>query len=451
MTQAQAWPPPGPGQQPVGVPAPPRPGRAPGQATAPSAAGPRATVQTRSRASSLSTPKLLRLLLALSILTTLVFGATTAAQLIGGSNSLGEATHHTRQLTRIQAIQANLLKADATATNAFLVGGLESPEQRAQYVAALDEVARLVPEAGEAQPADSDALRALNVEVVAYAATMEQARANNRQGFPVGSAYLADAGTHLRARAMPLLDSLVTANTARVQARMDPFSRTAVVLTGILALGALGLTLVLVAQRFRRLINVGLAIALGLVLVALVSSLSTIDSSAGSVASVRRTTLADARAAGAARVHAYDAKAFESLTLIARSRGGEYEAQWARSSLLTRRALASAGGSSLTRLEQAWTAHTVSHRRIRELDLDGRWDLARAEATGTGPRSSNATFAAFDEAATATATSSARNAATSLDGLRLAPLVSAGIVVLACLGSLVAATIGVNRRLKEYA
>ena len=44
--------------------------------------------------------------------------------------------------------------------------------------------------AAEAQPADREALAALNVEVNDYATSVAQARQNNRQGFPVGGAYL---------------------------------------------------------------------------------------------------------------------------------------------------------------------------------------------------------------------------------------------------------------------
>ena len=43
---------------------------------------------------------------------------------------------------RVQDIQTSLLRADALATNAFLVGGLEPAEQRAEYDEAIDDVLR---------------------------------------------------------------------------------------------------------------------------------------------------------------------------------------------------------------------------------------------------------------------------------------------------------------------
>ena len=99
----------------------------------------------------------------------------------------------------MQKIQTNLLSADATATNAFLVGGLEPPAQRASYDQAMTTPARLIAEAAQAQPADAEALAALNQELVSYAAAIEQARANNRQGLPVGAQYLRNASAQLRA------------------------------------------------------------------------------------------------------------------------------------------------------------------------------------------------------------------------------------------------------------
>ena len=109
----------------------------------------------------------------------------------------------------MQTIETDLLVADANATNTFLVGGLESPQRRAAYDAALAEVAGLVSQAAQAQPADADALAALNAHVLDYAGLVEAARANNRQGLPVGAQYLRQASNGLRADALPVADALV--------------------------------------------------------------------------------------------------------------------------------------------------------------------------------------------------------------------------------------------------
>ena len=61
------------------------------------------------------------------------------------------------QLVRVQKIETDLLVADANATNAFLVGGLESPQRRAGLRRRARR-GRLAGRAARAQPADAEAL-----------------------------------------------------------------------------------------------------------------------------------------------------------------------------------------------------------------------------------------------------------------------------------------------------
>ena len=82
---------------------------------------------------------------------------------------LTRAGANTDQLVRMQAIQTHVVQADADATNAFLVGGLEPPAQRADYTAAITSASQLIAEAAQHQPADGPALGALNQALVAYA------------------------------------------------------------------------------------------------------------------------------------------------------------------------------------------------------------------------------------------------------------------------------------------
>ena len=169
----------------------------------------------------MDTPRRLRLLslgVVVAGVVVALLGALTFSYL---AFSLSRAQADTAQLIRVQKIQSNLLSADATATNAFLVGGLEPPAQRAVYDQALSSTSSLIVEASQAQPADAAALSALNQQVVSYAATIEQARANNRQGLPVGAQYLRNASAELRSTALPILDNLVSSNAARAADQMD--------------------------------------------------------------------------------------------------------------------------------------------------------------------------------------------------------------------------------------
>ena len=112
------------------------------------------------------TPHQLRLLNIGVILVGLIFAVVGALTFSYLAYSLHRAEADTAQLIRVQQIQTNLLKADATATNAFLVGGLEPPAQRAAYDDAIAATGTLIAQAAEAQPADADALAALNEQVV---------------------------------------------------------------------------------------------------------------------------------------------------------------------------------------------------------------------------------------------------------------------------------------------
>ena len=157
----------------------------------------------------MDTPSRLRLLsLGVSWLA-LVVGLVGALIFSYLAYSLHRAEADTAQLLRVQKIQTNLLTADATATNAFLVGGLEPASQRATYDRAMSRD-RLADRRGSRGPAGGrNALSALNQQIVAYATAIEQARANNRQGFPVGAQYLRNASAQLRTSALPILDNLV--------------------------------------------------------------------------------------------------------------------------------------------------------------------------------------------------------------------------------------------------
>ena len=87
-----------------------------------------------------------------------VFGLLAAVTFVLLAAALGRASASTAQLIRVQQIQTNLLAADATATNAFLVGGLEPPAQRQAYDAAITAATTGIAAAAEAEPADEQAL-----------------------------------------------------------------------------------------------------------------------------------------------------------------------------------------------------------------------------------------------------------------------------------------------------
>jgi len=209
------------------------------------------------------TPGRLTGLAVLTVLAALLFGLAAAYAFRSADGALTRAGANTDQLVRVQAIQTKLIQADADATNAFLVGGLEPAEQRDDYNAAVTSASKLIAEAARKQPADGPALSALNEALLNYTTEIEQARGNNRQALPVGAQYLKNASADLRADALPLLTNLVDANNQRVS---DEFGNvdTAIlwlVLSGLLAMLVLAFGLIWLARRTRRYVNVPMAVS----------------------------------------------------------------------------------------------------------------------------------------------------------------------------------------------
>lgn len=402
--------------------------------------------------SNRSTPTLLRIMLAVSATFAVIFGLTTSLVMGTANGAISAGASDTQQLLRVQNIQANLYRADATATNSFLIGGMETPEQAATFQRSLDDAQIQMVEAAAAQPHDREALQELSRQIGHYRSTMQDARSANRQGLPVGTAYLNDATQKLRSDAMPIVDNLVQSNDARVKQQTRPVGWGLVLFTGLLSLACLMVTMTLTALRFRRILNPGLALATALVLVGLITAMSLTSNTNSDLRSVRENSLATARYTSISRVQAYDAKANESLSLISRSRSGSYESAWNRASWLNRKAIRKL--PSYTQREELsglWTNHVLSHRKIRDLDSDGLWNDARAVATGGGEMSSTSTFNAFDEMVTSVSESAGSEAVQLLNKTRPAMMGGVIVALLTTIGALVAATWGINSRLKEYA
>lgn len=395
-----------------------------------------------------NTPQRLRLL-SLSVVVVGVvvalLGALTFSYL---AFSLSRAQADTAQLIRVQKIQSNLLTADATATNAFLVGGLEPPAQREVYDQALSGISLLIVEAAEAQPADAAALAALNQQVTSYAATIEQARANNRQGLPVGAQYLRNASAELRSTALPILDNLVSSNAGRATDQMDVRAGYLLPAISLLALAGVIIGQVWLARRFRRRINVGMLVSAVLLLVITAGGFIAVQQLSSSLSSISNGSYAAVNAAADARIDANNAKSNESLTLIARGSGQAFEDAWKSS--------ADSVTSNLGRLSERpelttqWQAYTDVHKEIRELDDDGRWDRAVAKATGSGRESSNTVFNTFDQNLATYLDEQSQDASSSLANEQPAMVVGAILILLGGLAAALLGRWGVAARLKEY-
>ncbi|KAA1425599.1 hypothetical protein [Nocardioides antri] len=394
------------------------------------------------------TPSLLNRLQIIGIATVLAFGLLSALIQFLSYQSDGRAADDTEQLVRVQEIQSTLLRADAIATNLALIGGSGDPEQIAdrdtEYDAAIARVFTLIAQAAEAQPADENALAALNVEVSAYATAIAEARSNLRQNWPVGKEYLSGASAALRADALPILENLVTANSERADDSMGGQHPFWLLLVGLAAVGVLVWLNLQLARRFRRYVNVGVAVAGVIVvvttLVAAIAAWRADSQNDGLQDEELRMAVdqAEARTAG------NDAKAYESLRLVKRGSGATYEPLWQESAEV----VTDVADRSIL---DEWEAYVAKHEAIVRSDNEDLRGPALRVATAAGANGSNAPFDAFDAAAQKLVDD---NAATTTDELRAGrtlALIGSLLTVVLGFAAAVAVARGIGARRREYA
>jgi hypothetical protein len=420
----------------------------------PTVAGRVGDVRASARRALSGTPGRLRILALSAVAVSLIFAVGAFSTFGSADDALRRSGENAAQLVRIQEIHTNLVRADADATNAFLVGGLEPAQQRTNYTKSMAQTSRLIAQAAKSQPADGQALGALNDAVLTYGGLIEQARATNRQALPVGAQYLKVASSGLRSDALPILDALVKANDARVGAEFDAAkgALAGLIASGVLALLVLAGGMVWLSRRTHRYLNVPLAGATAAILVTLVVGSVLLASIGSRVDTVRNGSYAATLATARARIAAFDAKSNESLTLIARGSGSKFEKAWASSSkVVADQSTTSARlNGEAANMSDQWKAYVKTHGAIRAADDGGQWEKAVQQAIGSGPTSANAAFSAFDKGSGAALTSSSRAASDSLDTPRSWLPFAAWLGLLVGFAAAVSAWWGVSIRLEEY-
>jgi hypothetical protein len=399
------------------------------------------------------TPGRMRAFLIVAAVVSILFGIAAAQGHSQSSGALERAEANAAQLVRIQGIHTNLVSANADATNAFLVGGLEPPGQRQHFVDSMAAAARLISEAATAQPADQNVLGRLNTTMITYNGLIEQARANNRQGLPIGSQYLRDANAVLQDDSLPLVNALVQANEKRVDAEFDGVGHGTIwiLVGGLLTLVVFGITLRWLARRTHRYLNLPIVVGGALVLIVTIMGGVSLSSASGAASDTRSGAYSKTLALSTARIAAYDARSNESLTLIARGSGDAFDKAFNDAAAVVDDQLGKASGTT-DGLQGLWSAYTTVHGKVRQFDTAGNWDEAVNMAVGTSKSTNNSveTFGAFDKQSTSQLQSTSDDVSSQLSdargGIRLFGWLGLPIGIIAAL--LVAW--GVSQRLEEY-
>jgi hypothetical protein len=391
-------------------------------------------------------------LVALGLLTGLIAGL--AAHSAGsGTDDLGSRAQPL--LIQAETVYSALADADTTAAQAFLAGGLEPVALTQRYEGDLDRATTALTAAARLTPDGSVAARAvatLSSGVAQYAALVATARADNRQGLPVGSSYLSAASQLNRDTLLKQADGVFQIAQSEVA---DGYGNArSIWWVSLLTILVVALLVALVlAQRYlsratHRTFNVPLLAATGLTVLLALGAAGVLISQ--NVHLHRAATQGSNPAAELAdgRILALRERGDEALTLAAHGSGGAYETDFAAA----QKQLTAPGGPlhSDYLANEAVTAHQRyldQHKQVRQLDDGGDYDGAVKLAIGA------TTTTAFD-----TVTADIGRALDERKAAFTAEIDRAGngLGLLTVLGPLVAlavcalALIGIRARLEEY-
>lgn len=397
------------------------------------------------------------------VLLALVFGVVGTIAVQGKTDTINELIDHREPLTAAsQEVYRSLSDADATSANAFLVIGAEPPELRARYDLDIARAGAALAKAASDSEGVADAAAKVDIlsrNLPVYTGIIETARTNNRQGFPVGASYLREASNLMRTVILPAAADLYNIDTGRLTAEQDDVSDvpwfSAVLLVAVLA--ALVATQVYLTRRTNRLLNIGLVVATGAMVVVFLW---------GAVALIVQSMLVgDGRDDGShpvdvlvrARSAAVQARADEMMTLVARGDGTSYEQDYQQLGPLfigyLRQAQGLMTGDAGKQIDTALTSANQwlqTHKDIRTKDDSGNYADAVAESVAATPDGAAASFGKLDQALVTSIDIGRQSFLDDTRGAdRALTLLAPGVAVLSVVAA-AGVTMGIRDRLREY-
>ncbi|WP_435860279.1 hypothetical protein [Streptomyces roseus] len=459
---------------PGGAVAVPPPGPPPGRAGGPARPGTAwAEGVERLRAAATTEPGRLRIIGAVLAGLVLLFGLVTVWEVSSRVGAADDVVGRSQPLSADAAsIYRSLADADTASSSGFLAGADEPREVRERYEKDISNASKLLVNAAANTGADEDSrkqIALLSERLPRYTGLIEQARATNKQGLPLGGAYLRYANEQMSTQLLPAAQRLYEAETDRLYTDYDDARALplASIGTGLLALAVLAWAQRRNYRRTHRVFNHGLVAATAATLVVLMWL------AVGHT--VARAELAEARSDGQeslkvlndARIASLQARASENLTLIARgavlaedNKSDKYDVDFTAemkeldAGLATAQKLAndSSGRDPVARAVDGVKQWKQRHAAARETDLRGDYQAALPQVIGDKDHkdSSGASFDTVDaslEQAVAHEqkefTRAARGGLGALGGLVTG---SAALAVIAA----AAALLGIGRRLSEY-
>jgi hypothetical protein len=417
-----------------------------------------------------TTPGRLRLAAALLALGAIVVAAVAAHAAETRSDAVRSVATTEPLLVSAVELSAALSDAHAIAAAGFLVGGPEPAVARHLYARALRRAgARLAEIAREVgtSSASGAAVRRITQRLPVYAGLIDNARANNRQGFPVGSAYLRRASGTMRDEMLPSARELYRIEAQNLIARyrdgVAAWTALVVALAGGALLALLAATQVYMARATRRVVNPGLALASVVLLVLLAWTLAAFALQQSRLMAGQREGSDPVELLTATRILASRAQADESIALAARG-GGEGEPRLRDVDLgfqavtrpiggLLDQAAAAAGHptAAIDAIRAAYGRYLAAHELVVHQEIRGNFTKAVELAVGApGAPSTRMAAADLNAALDRQVRVAQRRFEGAVAGADSAlGRLPAGIPVLAALCAALA-LLGLHRRLEEY-
>jgi hypothetical protein len=339
-----------------------------------------------------------------------------------------------------------LSDANATVATGLLAGGLEPPTKRARYLADLrlasQSLTALTREAGTSASI-STALQTVANQLPVYSGLIETARANNRQHFPIGAAYLRQASGLLTNTMLPAAGRIYATEAKRLDDDYRTGTSTASLVALVIAVG-LAVGLLLVAQRFvarmsRRIVNVLMVLATVALIGVSAWAVIGLISEQNAFATAQRDGSDSVELLSAANVLLSRAQGDLSLALVNRGTDVTDPEDFAR----VKRTLSTSGLAS--RLGPAFPSYLAAAKRVQDLENGGQLGPAIATAPNASKISDRVSAGVTTRIAAAQErfTANAADASSDLGGLNLAiPLITTLAAVLVLLG--------LRQRINEY-
>jgi hypothetical protein len=349
-----------------------------------------------------------------------------------------------------QNLYAASSAADAAAATAFLSGGDQTPLMRVRYQQALASAASALADATAGAP-DAETRKALaevSAQLATYTGLVEAARANNAQGFPIGSAYLREASSSMQTKLLPGAEKVYAADLAGVeqaQRHVGSLPKVSLALL-VVALAAIGIGSAIMFKRTNRRFNLGLVAAAVVVVVLMFWIVGAVRLAAGDIERGRTEGTARFGQLAEGRILAQQARTDETLQLVTRGDITASEKSFYGHIDDLKARVGTASPEAAVAVDKWITGHRTQVDAYRA----GDYPAAVAQALGTDPGATGAQFGDVEttlRAAIEDARATMRTHVSDAGGyLRLLPT---GALVLMTAAA-VAAVVGLWPRLKEF-